>query len=103
MVDGCFFFAGGGTGGHIYPAIAVVQQIIIIEPSAKIHFFCSRRSIDQHILEQAGLEFTVLPAVGFSARPGKFIDFCKLLMVPEVLFRRRFAWLRISVKFQSLF
>lgn len=79
MVDRCFFFAGGGTGGHIYPAVAVAQQINNIEPSAKIHFFCSTRSVDRHILEQTGFEFTTLPAIGFSVRPGKFIEFCKLL------------------------
>ena len=66
MGDKSFFFAGGGTGGHLYPAIAVAQQIIEIEPSAKIHFFCSNRSIDTYILRQAGFEYTVLPAKGFS-------------------------------------
>jgi UDP-N-acetylglucosamine--N-acetylmuramyl-(pentapeptide) pyrophosphoryl-undecaprenol N-acetylglucosamine transferase len=80
MVDRCFFFAGGGTGGHIYPAVAVAQQIVKIEPSAKIHFFCSTRSIDQHILGQTGFELTALPAVGFSVRPKKLIDFCRLLL-----------------------
>jgi UDP-N-acetylglucosamine--N-acetylmuramyl-(pentapeptide) pyrophosphoryl-undecaprenol N-acetylglucosamine transferase len=80
MVDRSFFFAGGGTGGHIYPAIAVAQQIVKIEPSAKIHFFCSRRSIDQRILGQAGFEYTALPATGFSVRPKKLIDFCKSLL-----------------------
>jgi len=79
MEDRCFFFAGGGTGGHIYPAVAVAQQIVNIEPSAKIHFFCSTRSIDKHIILQAGFEYTALPAIGFSIRPGKFIGFCKLL------------------------
>jgi len=80
MIDSSFFFAGGGTGGHIYPAIAVAQQIVEIEPSAKIHFFCSTRNIDKHILGQAGFEYTALPAVGFSVRPGKLIDFCKSLL-----------------------
>ena len=80
MVDSSFFFAGGGTGGHIYPAIAVAQQIVKIEPSAKIHFFCSTRSIDQHILGQTGFEYTTLPATGFSVRPKKLIDFCKSLL-----------------------
>jgi len=79
MVDMSFFFAGGGTGGHIYPAIAVAQQIVNIEPSAKIHFFCSKRSIDKHIIVKAGFEYTALPAVGFSVRPRRFIDFCKSL------------------------
>ncbi len=80
MVERSFFFAGGGTGGHIYPAIAVAQQIAIIDPSAKIHFFCSNRSIDTYILRQAGFEYTVLPAKGFSARPKKLINFCRSLL-----------------------
>ncbi|HUT45745.1 MAG TPA: UDP-N-acetylglucosamine--N-acetylmuramyl-(pentapeptide) pyrophosphoryl-undecaprenol N-acetylglucosamine transferase [Sedimentisphaerales bacterium] len=80
MDDRSFFFAGGGTGGHIYPAIAVAQQIIEIEPSAKIHFFCSTRSIDKHIIVEAGFEYTALPAVSFSIRPGRFIDFSKSLL-----------------------
>jgi len=80
MGEKSFFFAGGGTGGHIYPAIAVAQQIAIIDPSAKTHFFCSNRSIDTYILMQAGFECTVLPARGFSVHPGKFINFCRNLL-----------------------
>ena len=80
MVDRSFFFAGGGTGGHIYPAIAVAQQIVKIEPAAKIHFFCSKRSIDKHIILQSGFEYTALPAVGFSVRPRRFVDFGKSLL-----------------------
>ena len=80
MVDSSFFFAGGGTGGHIYPAIAVAQQIVKIEPSTKIHFFCSNRSIDQHILGQTGFEYTALPAIGFSVRPAGLVKFCKSML-----------------------
>ncbi len=84
MGSRCFFFAGGGTGGHIYPAIAVAEQIVKsfdfaqdrLEPTAKIHFFCSTRSIDSKILQQAGFAYTPLPAKGLSLRPGKFIRFC---------------------------
>jgi len=76
MGDKCFFFAGGGTGGHIYPAVAVAEQIAKIQPRAKIHFFCSSRSIDEQILGRTGFEYTQLAAKGFSFRPGKLIDFC---------------------------
>ncbi len=72
----CFFFAGGGTGGHIYPAIAIAERIIKLEYGAKVHFFCSTRDIDSRILSQTGFGYTSLPACGFSARPGKLIGFC---------------------------
>ena len=76
MGDKSFFFAGGGTGGHIYPAIAVAEKIVELEPEAKIHFFCSSRHIDTQILKQTGFEYTRLPAKGFSFRPDKLISFC---------------------------
>ena len=71
-----FFFAGGGTGGHIYPAVAVAEKIAALEPTAKIHFLCSTRSIDAQILAKAGFEYTTLPAKGFSLRPGRLVQFC---------------------------
>jgi len=72
----CFFFAGGGTGGHIYPGIAVAEKIIQLEPTAKIHFFCSNRDIDTDILSRTSFGYTQLPARGFSIRPGEMIGFC---------------------------
>jgi UDP-N-acetylglucosamine--N-acetylmuramyl-(pentapeptide) pyrophosphoryl-undecaprenol N-acetylglucosamine transferase len=71
----CFFFAGGGTGGHIYPAIAVAEQIARLEPGARIHFLCSSRPIDSRILGKAGLHFTALPAKGLSSRPWQLPSF----------------------------
>ena len=73
----CFFFAGGGTGGHIYPAVAIAEKIIKTEPTAKIHFFISSRDIDTRVLKPTGFETTVLPAGPFSARPDKLIGFCR--------------------------
>ncbi len=71
-----FFFAGGGTGGHIYPGIAVAEKIIELEQAAKIHFFCSSRENDTRILKQAGFGYTILPAKGLSAGLGQLISFC---------------------------
>lgn len=75
MGDRCFYFAGGGTGGHIYPALAVAEQIAEAEPGVKIHFFCSTREIDERILGRTRFDYTVLPAKGFSIRPKGLIEF----------------------------
>jgi UDP-N-acetylglucosamine--N-acetylmuramyl-(pentapeptide) pyrophosphoryl-undecaprenol N-acetylglucosamine transferase len=72
--DRSFFFAGGGTGGHIYPAIAVAERIIELDAGAKVRFLCSRREIDSRILGQSGFDYTPLPMTGFSFRPGKLAD-----------------------------
>ncbi|MCK4293512.1 MAG: UDP-N-acetylglucosamine--N-acetylmuramyl-(pentapeptide) pyrophosphoryl-undecaprenol N-acetylglucosamine transferase [Planctomycetes bacterium] len=76
MGDMSFFFAGGGTGGHIYPAVAVAERIAELDVGAKVHFFCSGREIDSQILGQSGLEYTRLAAKGFCVRPSKVLGFC---------------------------
>jgi len=86
-----FFFAGGGTGGHIYPSIAVAEQIVKFEPTAKIHFFISERSIDEQILSKTGLEHTALPARGFSIWPGKLIGFCTSFLKSYGIAKRAIA------------
>jgi len=70
-----FFFAGGGTGGHIYPALALAEQIVRLDRHSVVHFFCSSRAIDNHILGHAGFGYTQLSARGFSLRPVRLIQF----------------------------
>lgn len=72
-----YFFAGGGTGGHIYPAIAIAEKIAELAPGSKIHFFCSNREIDSAILSKTNFEYTALAAIGFSLKPKKFFLFLK--------------------------
>lgn len=70
-----YIFAGGGTGGHIYPALALAERISSEKAGHSMLFFCSSREIDSRILSQTGYEFLPLPAIGFSLHPVHFIRF----------------------------
>jgi len=71
------FFAGGGTGGHIYPGLAVAEKIAQLDSKTKIHFFCSNRPIDSRILSKTQFAFTALGAQKLSFAPVAFARFIK--------------------------
>ncbi|MHC5082721.1 MAG: UDP-N-acetylglucosamine--N-acetylmuramyl-(pentapeptide) pyrophosphoryl-undecaprenol N-acetylglucosamine transferase [Planctomycetota bacterium] len=70
-----YIFAGGGTGGHIYPALAVADRIGQETDVDGMLFFCSGREIDARILSKTKYEFLPLPAVGLSAHPKRLVLF----------------------------
>ena len=55
--------AGGGTGGHLYPGIAVAESLRATMPDAKCVFLCTQKEIDRVILEAAGFDFLPQPIV----------------------------------------
>jgi UDP-N-acetylglucosamine--N-acetylmuramyl-(pentapeptide) pyrophosphoryl-undecaprenol N-acetylglucosamine transferase len=60
------FLAGGGTGGHLFPGIAVAQALRSLMPEAKPVFLCTTRAIDRTILEPSGfchIEQPIVPPV----------------------------------------
>ena len=91
MSERSFFFAGGGTGGHIYPAIAVAEKILQADPNAKVHFFCSSRDIDTHIFSKTNFEYTPLPALGFSLHPAKAVAFGKAFLASVKMVKEKIA------------
>jgi UDP-N-acetylglucosamine--N-acetylmuramyl-(pentapeptide) pyrophosphoryl-undecaprenol N-acetylglucosamine transferase len=54
-------FTGGGTGGHIYPGLAVIKNLQKI-PDCRIFWIGSGMGMDRSIVENAGLEFFDIPA-----------------------------------------
>jgi UDP-N-acetylglucosamine--N-acetylmuramyl-(pentapeptide) pyrophosphoryl-undecaprenol N-acetylglucosamine transferase len=80
-----FYFAGGGTGGHIYPAIAVAQELLRAEPACEITFFCSQRPIDARIFSGTGFHFIPLPVRSFSRNPYEAFLFLKSLFSAKKL------------------
>ena len=54
-------FAGGGTGGHIYPGLAVIANLKKIFP-CRVFWIGANTGMDRAIVEEAGLEFYGIPA-----------------------------------------
>jgi UDP-N-acetylglucosamine--N-acetylmuramyl-(pentapeptide) pyrophosphoryl-undecaprenol N-acetylglucosamine transferase len=54
-------FAGGGTGGHIYPNVAIVEALRARRPAVPVHFLVSDRDGDAKIMERLGERFTASP------------------------------------------
>ncbi|MDD5327893.1 MAG: UDP-N-acetylglucosamine--N-acetylmuramyl-(pentapeptide) pyrophosphoryl-undecaprenol N-acetylglucosamine transferase [Phycisphaerae bacterium] len=90
MSGKCFFFAGGGTGGHIYPAIAIAERMAKLEPEVKVRFFCSNRSVDLRILAKTDFVHASLPVHKFSLKPVELIKFCTSFLESFRIARRAF-------------
>lgn len=60
--------SGGGTGGHIFPAISIANAIREINPDAKILFVGAEGRMEMHRVPDAGYEIIGLPIAGFDRK-----------------------------------
>jgi UDP-N-acetylglucosamine--N-acetylmuramyl-(pentapeptide) pyrophosphoryl-undecaprenol N-acetylglucosamine transferase len=70
--------AGGGTGGHLFPGLAVVEELRRRFPGVKVHFAGTERGIEARVLPERGeeltcLEVTPLKGQGLSTRLASFV------------------------------
>jgi UDP-N-acetylglucosamine--N-acetylmuramyl-(pentapeptide) pyrophosphoryl-undecaprenol N-acetylglucosamine transferase len=63
-----FLFAGGGTGGHLFPSIAVAERIRKMLPEAEIMFIGTRSGLEGRIVPKLGFNFSSIWIKGFSRK-----------------------------------
>jgi len=60
------YFAGGGTGGHLFPAIAIADEVRRLTPDAEILFIGTRGKIESQVVPDRGYRFIPIWISGFS-------------------------------------
>ena len=73
-------FAGGGTGGHIYPALAVAEEIKRKRPETEILFIGGTRGVEKNIISSSGFPVKTIPVTALprTLSPKVFSFFGKL-------------------------
>jgi UDP-N-acetylglucosamine--N-acetylmuramyl-(pentapeptide) pyrophosphoryl-undecaprenol N-acetylglucosamine transferase len=56
--------AGGGTGGHLYPGIAVARELLRREPDAVVTFAGTARGIEARVIPREGFALDLLRSAG---------------------------------------
>jgi UDP-N-acetylglucosamine--N-acetylmuramyl-(pentapeptide) pyrophosphoryl-undecaprenol N-acetylglucosamine transferase len=56
--------AAGGTGGHIYPGIAVAKEILRRDPKSVVRFVGTARGLETRLVPQAGFELSLIDSAG---------------------------------------
>jgi UDP-N-acetylglucosamine--N-acetylmuramyl-(pentapeptide) pyrophosphoryl-undecaprenol N-acetylglucosamine transferase len=80
--------AAGGTGGHIYPGIAVAKEIMRRNPASMVRFVGTARGLENRLVPQAGFELSIIESAGL-VNMGLVQRLRGLLILPKSFFEAR--------------
>ena len=60
--------AGGGTGGHLYPGVAVARALLARVPEARVSFAGTARGIEARVVPQEGFDLDLIRAAGLKGK-----------------------------------
>lgn len=60
--------AGGGTGGHLYPGVAVARALLAQVPDARVSFAGTARGIEARVIPREGFELDVIRSAGLKGK-----------------------------------
>lgn len=59
---------GGGTGGHVYPGVAIAREFQHRDPRARVLFLGTAAGLESRVVPQLGLPLATLPVSGFKGK-----------------------------------
>ena len=62
--------AGGGTGGHLYPGIAIARELLARRPGAAVTFAGTARGLESKVIPREGFQLDLLRSAGLKGRAG---------------------------------
>src|SRR2546423_9299950 len=80
--------AAGGTGGHIYPGIAVAKEIMRRDPSSVVRFVGTAHGLETRLVPNAGFELSIIESAGLK-NVGLTAKLRGLLLLPKSFFAAR--------------
>jgi len=89
-----YIFAGGGTGGHLQPGLAVLAELQAVQPGARVVFACSDRPIDRRVLDPQPCAIVPQPVRPLPRRPREAWGFLRAWRASRRLGRRLLGDLR---------
>lgn len=88
-------FAGGGTGGHVYPAVAVARELLKRNPEAEVHFVGSKQGLETKIVPKEGFQLHTLN-IGGLINAGRLSQLKTLLLLPIACLRSVYLIFKIK-------
>ncbi len=95
-------FAAGGTGGHLYPAVALAREFLRQDPATRVLFVGTARGIEAKVLAHEGFELAMIAAQpvmgrGFLNAAGALLSLPQGLWQSLALLRQRRVSLVLGV------
>ena len=60
--------AGGGTGGHLYPGIAVARELLVRRPDAQVSFAGTAQGIEARVVPREGFALDLIRSAGLKGK-----------------------------------
>lgn len=80
--------AGGGTGGHLFPGVALAEELRAREPDAQVRFVGTKRGIEARVLPDLGWELSLIEVSGLKT-VGALGAIRGLFRLPRALWQAR--------------